>query len=559
MTSLSFFSCQRLLIFLVLVISPICGQVPQSQVEDPVSQKDRNQNVQRDGDHLASSEEILIPKLQGLSISSVAEDALSLQAQAQQGIRTAGLSANQQQRLHNALQPWLGKAVSLTSLNLIARSAERAIAPQKDSWITASYPPQEITSGYVAMVIAVPTMNSLSFTGKPRFGTDFITGAVLSKADGSASAESVRKDIDFLNRNPFRRATALWSPAVGELPAANLIIQIKEKRPWSIFTGLDNYASDDLGDERFYLGGKFGNVFDLDHRLGWMLLSTADGSSLHATNLSYDIPLPRHRLLHFSTSFSESSTTSPSTLIDNNGKFFSFRSHIETPLPDWHGLRHRWQGGFSLRENEYRQGTNELDVSIFQLEQLWLAEAHDRHGFTELTAGLLWNPGGGFLSSNDASYAALGATDSDSWVATIHAERDVPLQNFGNLEVKADAQWTNENLIPSNQFAGGGVQRLRGYDEGSVFFDRALMLSAEWQFQRFSLPGKSSAHPHLFIDHAELADHDGQSTSLSSVGAGVQWSGLSHYAARLEFAQPLQRLGNQPRDPVLYFSLNTFW
>jgi len=402
-------------------------------------------------------------------------------------------------------------------------------------------------------------LKSLSFTGKPLFGAEFLTHAVLSKADGSASAESVRKDIEFLNRNPFRKATALWSPAGGDLPAANLIIQIKEKRPWNIYAGLDNYASDDLGDERFYLGGKFGNAFDLDHRLTWMLLSTLDGNSLHAANFQYEIPLPQHRLLQFSTSFSESSTTSPSTLIDNNGEFFSFRGHLETPLPDWHGLRHRWQSGFSLRENEYRQGSSELDITIFQLEQLWLAEAHDRHGFTALTAGLLWNPGDAFITSDDASYQSLGATDSDSWVATIRAERDIPFQNLGNLELKADAQWTNENLIPSNQYAGGGVQRIRGYDEGSVFFDKALMLSAEWQGKRIALPAKSSAIPHLFVDHAWLADHNGQSTSLSSVGAGFQWSGLSHYSARLEVAQPLQRLGNQPRDPVLYFSLNTFW
>ncbi len=555
-------SCYRFLIASLAIsvwLTSARAQLPQTQVADPQPASPRQQELQRQTERQVGSSEVLIPSLHGICIAPTSAAAISLQGKATLGVSAPELSIEEQKQLQEKLQPWLGKAISLDTLDAIARAAERAISKNADSLITASFPPQEITSGHIAIVIGVPLLHDISFAGSPVFGGDFLSRAVLTRPGVSASAESIRKDIDFLNRNPFRKASALWSPAPRDSPAANLIIHVKEKRPWSIYTGLDNHASDALGDERLYLGGKFGNVFDLDHRLGWMLLNSADGNSLHAANLTYEIPLHRHHLLQLSAGYSESESFSPTTLLDNNGRFFNFRAMLETPLPDWQGLRHSWKSGFSVRNNLYVQGATETDITIFQFENLWEGEYHDAHGFTSFTAGLFWNPGDTYLSSDDATYASLGADDAESTVATIKVERTLPFQRSGDLELSAEAQWANENLLSSDQFGAAGAQRLRGYDESSAFYDQALLLSAEWQFRRISLPNRMSLSPHLFFDTAWLADHQGSNEHLSSLGAGFKWTCQTHYAAKLEIAKPLDRAGNADRDPALIFSFNTFW
>lgn len=540
------------------------AQLPQTQVTDPLPASPHQQEIKRQTERKVGSTEVLIPLLHGICIAPTSAAAISLQGKATPGISAPELSIEEQKQLQKKLQPWLGKAISLNTLDTIARAAERAISKNTDSLITASFPPQEITSGHIAMVIGVPFLHDISFAGNPIYGGDFLSRAVLTRPGVNASAESIRKDINFLNRNPFRKASALWSPApanspAANSPAANLIIHIKEKRPWSIYTGLDNHASDALGDERLYLGGKFGNVFDRDHRLGWILLNSADGNSLHAANLTYEIPLPRHHLLQLSAAYSESESFSPNALLDNNGRFLNFRAMLQTPLSDWYGLRHSWKSGFSMRNNLYIQGATETDITMFQFENLWEGEYHDAHGFTSFTAGLFWNPGDTYFSSDDATYAFLGADDAESTVATIKAERILPFQNSGDLELRAEAQWANENLLSSDQFAAAGAQRLRGYDESSAFYDQALLLSAEWQFRRISLPSRMSLSPHLFFDTAWLADYLGGNEHLSSLGAGFKWTFQTHYAAKLEIAQPLQRIGNAAREPALIFSFNTFW
>ncbi|TAE91915.1 MAG: ShlB/FhaC/HecB family hemolysin secretion/activation protein [Verrucomicrobia bacterium] len=561
--SLSFFlaSMEFLRIFFLILIggTPLWAQLRDSQVADPQRADSTRSSLQRAAAAVISSNEVLIPSLRGLVVVADPDLVGRIARPAAEGISCHGFSESQQKKMIDSLQPWLQQPVSLDRLEQMARAAEKAAATQSDSFITATYPPQEITEGRIVMVLQEPLLQQISFAGKPRFGKNFLARAVRTRPGGRASAESIRKDLDFLNRNPFRTATALWSPAESDVPAANLILHIQEKRPWSLYTGVDNDASDALGDERFYLGGKFGNVMGLDHRLGWLALTSADGTSLHSTHFTYEIPLSGHKILTFSSGLSESASSSPTTLIDNNGRFWSFRNLLEVPLPDLGPIRHHGKTGYSFRDNRYRQEASLIDISIFQFENTWVGEIHDLYGRTHVTMGLSWNPGESFLSSSDRIYQELGASDANSWVATCQIERNLSLHRWGNLALTSEAQWALENLIPSNQFAGGGAQRVRGYDEGRVFFDKALLLSTEWQFPRIALPRRTSLRPHLFLDGAWLADHGSSSNWISSTGLGMQFLWQNRCSAQLQWAQPFQRFNGASRESEFYFSVNTFW
>lgn len=539
--------------------TPLVAQVRESQVTDPLRADSTPSSLQRASEKVIRSNEVLIPSLRGLVVVADPDLARRLAMPVVDGISCHGFSAKQREKIIASLQPSLHQPVSLDRLDHMARAAEKAAATRSDSFITATYPPQEITEGRIVMVLHEPMLEQISVAGKLRFGEKFLARAVRTRPGGRASAESIRKDLDFLNRNPFRKATALWSPAESDIPAANLILHIQEKRPWNVYTGIDNDASDALGDERFYLGGKFGNVMDLDHRLGWLILSSADGESLHSAHFTYEMPLAGHKILTFASGLSESSSSSPTTLIDNNGRFWSFRNMLEMPLPDLGPIRHKGKTGYSFRDNRYRQDARLLDISIFQIENAWSAEIHDLYGHTNATLGLSWNPGEAFLSSSDRTYQDLGASDASSWVATCQIDRNISLQRWGNLALSSEAQWAIENLIPSNQFAGGGSQRVRGYDEGRVFFDKALMLSAEWQFPRIPLPHHSSLRPHLFFDGAWLADHGSARDWISSTGLGMQFLWQNRCSAQLQWAQPFQRFEGESRQSEFYFSVNTFW
>jgi hemolysin activation/secretion protein len=511
---------------------------------------------------VVSSEEILIPSLLGLSIANEEKTALSGQKNPTETIVIRGFSDAQIAALHKTLSPFLQQPITLATLDVISQKIENALDPSDKKLLVASYPDQEITSGVIAITVGPPVIQRVSVKGSILFGKKFLSRAILTRPESNELASSLRKDLAFLNQNSFRKASVILSPAANGSPFTDVVFRIKETKPWSVFTGFDNYANKNQGDERLYVGGKFGNLFDLDHRMSWLLLRSADDKKLQAGNLSYQIPLDRHMLLNFSLSAATSESTSTNN-IDNNGEFYGAKANLQFPLPDFGCIDSFLKTGFSWRDNTYSQtgpsSADETHINIFQWETIWDATIHDAKGQTHVALGLSINPGSGFLSSDDANYQDLGGKDSSYWIASLTADRSWNIGKFGELFLRGEAQWANQHLLASDQFFATGYNRVRGYDENAVQYDHAMFLSAEWKMPAIKLPYSQKLQPLTFFDTAYLADDSGEEVNLSSVGLGMRWNAKNHVSARADLAFPLNELEQQGREPELHFSINTIW
>jgi hemolysin activation/secretion protein len=513
-------------------------------------------------DAVINSQETLIPSLVGLSIANEENTALNGQKKSAKTIIAEGFNDAEIAALKKSLSPFLEHPVSLSTLDLISQKIEQTLNPSNQKLLTASYPDQEITSGVIAITVGPPVIQRVSVKGNIRYGKKFLSRAILTKTGSHDLASSLRKDLAFLNQNSFRKASVVLSPSANGSHYSDVVFRINETRPWSVFAGFDNYASKELGNQRFYVGGKFGNLCDLDHRLSWLLLSSRDNNQLRAANISYQIPLDHHILLNYSLSASTSESTSTDN-IDNNGEFYGVKANLQFPLPDMGRIESFLKTGFSWRDNTYSDtgafSSNETHINLFQWETTWDATIYDSAGQTHLALGLSINPGEGMISSDDEIYQDLGGKDSSYWIASLAADRSWDLDKFGELSIRAEAQWSNQHLLTSDQFFATGYNRVRGYDESAVQYDHAMMLSAEWKIKAIKLPYTQSVQPLAFFDTAYLSDHHGDETDLSSVGLGVRWNVKNHFSARADLAFPLNEIDQQGREPVLHFSINTFW
>ena len=507
----------------------------------------------------ATSSEVLIPALKGLAIAPTADNAISLQSKQVSGINVVDMSESEVAALKDLLVRHIGKPVSLDSLQAMARKVETAMDPNPQRVVLATFPPQEITSGIIAMRVGVPVLTEIGITGTPRFGGKFMAETMQSSLHQPLSRQDLRNNLATLNRNPFRKTTALWQEHVTHPDEARLLLRVQEKRPWNVFSGIDNYASQALGNERIFVGGKFGNVGKRDHRLNWLLLSSHDAEALRADSVGYDIPLPENRTLQFSLGYTESSTQQMTSLIENNGRFLRMSGMLEMPLPDWRTIEHQWRTGFSWRANSYERGADTVDLEIFTWENHWLTSISDRWGKTEIDAELVWNPGSGMFSSDDEIYQSLGGDDADYWIASVHAKRMVPLKKWGALTLRAEVQWANQSLLASDQFSAAGQSMLRGFDEGQLFFDNAIFLSAEWRLRQQKVGKSCTWQPYGFIDAAWLRNHSESADALQSIGAGARLNWDSDYAARVECALPLSGPSEADQVAEWHFAIYRFW
>jgi hemolysin activation/secretion protein len=130
---------------------------------------------------------------------------------------------------------------------------------------------------------------------------------------------------------------------------------------------------------------------------------------------------------------------------------------------------------------------------------------------------------------------------------------------------RADGQWASEPLISNEQFGAGGVNSVRGYQEGQVFGDCGWHVSLEQQtppqivcFIRGNLP--LTVRGSIYMDYADtyLLDPQGRpaSTALWGTGFGGVASVGSRWEARFLFSLPLLgTFSTRAYDPFFNFSL----
>jgi hemolysin activation/secretion protein len=176
----------------------------------------------------------------------------------------------------------------------------------------------------------------------------------------------------------------------------------------------------------------------------------------------------------------------------------------------------------------------------------------------------------------DVGAPAFGATrhpDSDlpdSQFVTLNAQFQLVQQVFdrsGEIVLHSAFQAASKGLLPSEKFAVGGIDTVRGYATNTLVRDEGAVASAEYRHQLFRLriPGIST-DPNdgivalaVFYDAGMANDRYAERTWISGAGGGLRWAPGSNSSLSFYKGVPLHRLGPQGsslQDHGLYFRAN---
>jgi outer membrane protein assembly factor BamA len=173
------------------------------------------------------------------------------------------------------------------------------------------------------------------------------------------------------------------------------------------------------------------------------------------------------------------------------------------------------------------------------------------------------------ISGQKALQYSTGSTESSGHWVILNPSFSHQFQPFTNwiTTIRADGQWASEPLISNEQFGAGGVNSVRGYQEGEVFGDTGWHVSLEQQtpphvigMVHGNLP--LTVRGSVYMDYARVYLLDstrGQSTKeddLWGTGFGTVASVGSQWEARMLFSLPLlQTVYTSPYRPFFNFSL----
>jgi hemolysin activation/secretion protein len=381
-----------------------------------------------------------------------------------------------------------------------------------------------------------------------RFNDGLVRKGLHLKEGDLLTGTALQADLDWLSRNPFRRAELFVAP--GEGVRADLLLRVHEQRPWRVYSGYDNTGAESVGENRWFTGFNLGNAFGLDHVIGYQFTMGDSLEALHAHSMTWEIPI--HRWQHFvrlTGAWADASAVDfqSGLPVNSDGTSWLVGALYGRPLPRLGSWRQEIRGGFEFKraDNFVLFGETsfpQTEVDVVQFRGEWQGNGPLWGGRAELRADLVVSPGEVTAKNGREEFDAFRpGADPTYGYARVDGTWLRPLPKDWSWRTQATGQIASGALLPTEQLGLGGYATVRGYEERILLADSGYALSTELRTPAWS-PGKKGVllQGLVFLDHGRGWREDEGSTSLTSIGAGTRIALGKSGTARLDVGWGLE-------------------
>jgi len=469
-----------------------------------------------------------------------------------------------------ALSARLAGERSLAELRAAATELQALYRQAGYGAVLVFLPEQELKDGLVQLRVVEGRLERIDVNGQQHFSRERILAALPSLQIGSAlRVREIDAQIQQLNENPARQVQVLLQPGsqAGQVAAKLSVQEEKSLQRWT--ARLDNSGTGHSGRWRAALGWQHADLWELDHQLALEAQTAPEQPSAVAVfSAFYRIPVPAHGLsvdaylAHSDVDGGRNETAAGELRFNGRGQVAGLR--LQRHLPRWGEVDQRLQLGLEQRRylNDCRIaglpegacGPSGASVTVHPLSLSYIAQSASPVAMG-LSLNLLHNLGlGGRHGDGAALQAARPGARLHYTVLRGQGQLQLPLQSGWRWQLQAAAQFSDEALVPGEQFGIGGAQSVRGYAERELNGDLGLQASVELHSPNWAgwagLPAATDLHGLVFVDGAWVQDQNraggppcrsqaGSGCSLAAVGLGLRWNWGS-WQLRLDLAQALR-------------------
>ena len=426
----------------------------------------------------------------------------------------------------------------------------------------ALIPDQNVSGGVVTLQIVEGWLSEIAIAGKNRFAPGFIRERIAPPAGLPLNLGPLQERLQLLLQNPLiERINAELAPGEGPGEAV-LRLDVQEAPPYEAGYAFSNGRSPSIGANQHELWIGARNL--LGRGVG-LQLRTGQTSGLSDYSLALSAPVSAS-----DTRLSLRMDKTRSVLIEEPLRSLDIASHSKsTELGVSHPVLRTLRRDFVLGAYYYRR-----DNATFFLGQPFgftpgLADGRSTIKALRFSGDFLDRSETQVLAARltlrvglDASGATIhpGFPDSKFVARLAQVQWAKRLSESGNqLIFRFDLQDANGSLLPSEKFALGGTQSVRGYRENLLVKDRGWTGSLEYRHPAERWLAGANAEPAdigrlqlaAFIDMGRGADEQDPGTGpkkLASVGTGVLWDPAPGVQLQLYLAKALEKVEVQQRS-----------
>jgi hemolysin activation/secretion protein len=471
--------------------------------------------------------------------------------------------------VEEAVYPYLGPYRVNSDVEQARAALEKAYRDQGYQTVTVEIPPQQVHGGVITLQVMPEPVGRLRVTGSRYFSLDQIKREAPSLNEGfSPNFSQVTHDLQVLNDIPDRRITP--TVTAGKIPGTvDVNLNVKDTIPVHGSLELNNRYSADTTHLRLNGSVSYDNLFQLEHSIGFSFqVSPQDLAQVEVFSAYYLARIPGVSWLTLmleGTSQDSNVNTLGGIGVAGKGDVVGGRAVITLPArPDfYHSI------SFGADYKHFTQdvliaGTHSLTpVTYYPLSAAysgtWVPKGHE----TDLNASVNLALREVGSDQTDFDLNRHGASGNFIYFrGDLSHTDDLPegFQIFGKIQGQA----SDQPLLNSEQFSGGGLGTVRGYLESEELGDNGFFGSVElrtpslgtflgktvdeWRFYVFSDAGI------LGID--DPLPEQQTTFKLASVGIGSRLRLFSHFNGSFDIGVPLDG-GPQTKihDPLFTFRL----
>lgn len=487
------------------------------------------------------------------------------------------------QRLQRALARYVGRPLSKKLISQIQADIVLWYRRAGRPFVSVTPPPQDVTDGVLRMRVIEFHMGQATVVGAKHSSADALLAGIRARPGDQIDGAKLTEDLDWLNHDPFRTVTAVFSP--GAKPAETIMrMEVQDSKRWAVFGGYDNTGAASSGRDRFQLGAQVGDLLLHDSLLSLQLTASRDyfsgshnqyadaGKPKYLTySAIWAMPVGQRQDLTLSADYIQSTNLVGGGLFNvvsrTEEASLTYRTAVSNVLPVV-------AGDFSLGVEALGQqrgtffggvGVAYLRIDVGKVFAGWSntwSGVNYRHTFSttvHVSPGNLGDHNRNIdyaIFTQTSIFAAPRILNAQYVYGTADYTGEFNLPHRWRYVTNAHLQLTDSPLLDTEQMPVGGPSGVRAYTLDAGAFDEGLIWRNELRARSHSLFGDFNKHlpnavtPYAFLDLGHFAD-DRQRfrQTIGAAGLGADF-GAGHWSGGLTAGWTLHR-AELPGSPGL--------
>lgn len=474
------------------------------------------------------------------------------------------LPDNAYQKFQKRLEPlFCGKPLTERLMGELKNAIINLYTELAHPLVLVQIPEQDITDGTLIIEIKESVLEDIVIKGNKYFSKKQLCNDISLKKGKTINTNQLVDDLSWINRNPFRSASAIFSP--GNKPyTTDVEISVKERFPLRVYGSLDNTGYKITDKWRANAGFNWGNAWNIGHIIGYQFTHSLSGNYYYSHTATYLWPFSWRHLLNIYGGYASEKGKQMQNFL-SKGKSYQVSGRYIVPLPSFEKVLQEIELGadFKRTNNNLDSGevtvlNNSLDVFQFVLKYKMTRDTQKNLLLFEIET--LLSPDKFFPGQNKQLYdeMRLGSTPR-YYYGKMDLQYTASFWKNSSFYYRIRGQLASENLLPTEQFGLGGFYTVRGYSERQVNVDNAILLNFEYHLP--SIPLLSDGYiRHIndkltvlaFFDYGlgamhkkEEAANDLPQYSLMSIGPGIRYEIMPYLKLHYDYGFQLLKIKDE--------------